>query len=101
MTAPRPSWLPNTLKMPASSTAPSVWPVRRAVPSMPLAAPERRGGAAVTMVWLLGDWNSPKPAPHSSMRQTMSASDGCAGSSASSSRPSDITPRPMPPSSPL
>jgi hypothetical protein len=59
MTGPRPSWTFAKLNRIASSTAPTVCPVSRAVPSMPLALPERCSGAVVTMVWLLGDWNRP------------------------------------------
>ena len=86
--------------MAASDTAPSVWPVRRAVPSMPLAAPLRCSGAEVTMVWLLGDWNSAKPAPHSAMRQATFQSAGCAGIRPSETRPAANTAMPMPPSRP-
>ena len=86
--------------MPASITAPSVCPVNRAVPSMPLAAPLRCSGAEVTMVWLLGDWNSANPAPHKAMRQTMSIGDGLAGKAASSNRPQAKTAMPMAPSKP-
>ena len=45
----------------AVSTAPMVWPVSRAVPSMPPAAPARSRGAAVSIMRLLGDWKRPKP----------------------------------------
>src|SRR6185369_2112076 len=47
---PRPSRVPATLKITPSRTAPMVWPVRRAVPNMPPAAPARCSGALVTMV---------------------------------------------------
>ena len=47
----------------AASVAPMDWPVRRAVPIMPLAAPARELGELITMVWLFGDWKSPKPSP--------------------------------------
>lgn len=100
MIGPRPSWGVQTLNTAAMMTAPRVWPVRRAVPSMPLAAPLRCRGAEVTMVWLLGDWNKPNPMPHSAMRQAMSRSPGCAGSAASSASPQASRPSPMPPSSP-
>ena len=40
----------QSAKIAASTTAPRVWPVRRAVPNMPLAAPLRCSGAEVTMV---------------------------------------------------
>src|SRR5574337_262320 len=45
---PRPGWPAVNEKMIDSSTAPSVWPVSRAVASMPLAPPERCIGALVT-----------------------------------------------------
>ena len=96
-----PGWAAHRPYSVPSTSAPSDWPVSRAVPSMPAAPPDRCGGAAVTMVWLLGDWNSPKPTPHTASRQASAAPDGCAGSSASASRPNAISPRPMPPSSPL
>ena len=67
---------------------------------MPLAPPLRCKGADKIMMWLLGDWNKPKPAPHKAMRQTMSALLASIGKSASDAKPSAITPKPTPPSKP-
>ena len=44
--------------------------------------PLRWAGAEETMVWLFGDWNRPKPAPHSAIRQIISRSEGEEGNSA-------------------
>ena len=55
----------------------------------------REAGAEVTIVKLLGVWNSAKPAPHSASRQPMSTCVGAAGSSASEARPTAMTAMPM------
>ena len=52
--------------------APTVMPSRRAIASMPPAAPERARGAAASIVRLFGAWKKPKPRPQSAMRQAMS-----------------------------
>ena len=49
-TGPRPANPCVALKQIAAMTAPMLWPVSRAVPSMPLAPPARSGGAEVRMV---------------------------------------------------
>ncbi len=67
---------------------------------MPLAAPLLCSGAEVTMVWLLGDWNSAKPAPLSAMRQATSHGAGCPGIRASASSPAAKHAMPTPPSAP-
>ncbi len=56
---------PSRAMTSAASAAPTVWPVNRAVPSMPPAAPLRTFGAEVIRVVLLGDWKNPNPAPQS------------------------------------
>ncbi len=91
---------PNSPNISATSAAPTVWPRSRAVPSMPLAPPLRSRGAEPRMARLLGDWNRPKPAPHSVMRQAMSPTAGCAGSSASAASPAAKAARPRPPRRP-
>ena len=87
-------------KINATSAAPRVCPVRRAVPSIPLAPPLRSRGAADNMVRLFGDWKIPKPAPHSAMRHAICMGSGCAPSVASNSRPAVIVTSPTPPSQP-
>ncbi len=67
----------------AASVAPIVWPVSRAVASMPPAAPLRSIGAEDSMVRLFGDWKKPKPRPQTAIRQAIAADDASAGSSAS------------------
>ena len=57
-------------------------------------------GALATIARLFGDWNSPKPQPHSATRQTMSLVVGCAGSIANSTKPAASTASPMPPRMP-
>ena len=84
----------------AISAAPVVCPARRAVASMPLAEPLRSGGAEAIRMLLLGDWNSPNPAPQSTSRQMMSKSVGCSGRKASRNSPAAIIVSPVPPSSP-
>ncbi len=51
-------------------------PVDEPVPNMPLAPPLRSRGAEVIMVWLLGDWNKPNPAPHKIIGQIILISAG-------------------------
>ena len=65
-----------------------------------LALPLRPGGALDMMARMLGDWKKPKPAPHTPMRQTMSATLGDAGSIASSAIPMPSNTSPNPPSTP-
>ena len=48
----------------ATNVVPNVCPISRAIPSIPLAPPERLAGAELIMVLLFGVWNKPKPAPH-------------------------------------
>ena len=67
---------------------------------MPLAEPLRSGGAEAIRMLLLGDWNSPNPAPQSTSRQMMSKSVGCSGRKASRNSPAAIIVSPVPPSSP-
>src|SRR5580692_1105889 len=55
----------------AAKVAPIVWPVSRAVASIPPAAPLRPSGADDSIVRLFGDWKKPKPSPHMPMRQAM------------------------------
>ena len=57
------------LKSNATSVVPDVCPNRRAIPSIPLAPPERFVGAEEIIVLLFGVWKSPKPAPHSISRR--------------------------------
>ena len=52
------------LKSKATNVVPVVCPNKRAIPSIPLAHPERCVGAEEIIVLLFGVWNSPKPAPH-------------------------------------
>ena len=59
-----------------------------------------RLGAALIIVRLLGDWNSPKPSPHTAIRQAMSRLSGDAPSRDSRNSPAAKIARPMPPSSP-
>ena len=72
-----PTPTPNRWNATPTATAPVVWPSKRAVASIPPAAPERCRGAELTIVRLLGDWNRPKPMPHTAIRQTMSNVLGC------------------------
>ncbi len=71
-------------------------PSMRATATIPLAAPVRSAGAAVSRPRLLGAWNRPIPAPHSSMRQTMSTLVAWAGRNASSTTPQHRTAAPAP-----
>lgn len=48
----------------ATNVVPNVCPMSRAIPSIPLAPPERLGGAELMIVLLFGVWNKPNPAPH-------------------------------------
>ena len=84
----------------AIRAAPVVWPMRRAVASMPLALPLLSGGAEAIRMLLLGDWKSPKPAPQSTSRHTMSPGTGCSGRNASRNSPAAMAVSPVPPSSP-
>ena len=67
---------------------------------MPLALPLRWGGALDINAFMLGVWNSPKPMPQITMRQTMLAMLGLAGRVESSSMPRPSSTRPRPPSTP-
>ena len=64
-----------------------VWPVSRAVASMPPAAPARSRGAEVSIIRLLGDWKKPKPRPQSTIRQPTSSGPAVIGITASETRP--------------
>ena len=73
------SVLALTLALAAIGAAPALampdnfgLPQSASVASMPPAAPDRLRGAEPTIVRLLGDWNNPKPTPHSAIRQAMS-----------------------------
>ena len=50
-------------------TAPTIWPVNRATPCSPPAAPLRSRGAARRMLRLLYTLNRPKPRPHSMVQR--------------------------------
>ena len=80
--------------------APKPCPMWRAVPSMPLAAPLRCTGAEVTIVWLLGDWNMAKPAPHKAMRHAMSQAAAPTGNRAKAHSPAANSAMPMAPKRP-
>ena len=84
----------------AISAAPVVWPTRRAVASMPLALPLRWGGAEAIRMLLLGDWNSPNPAPQSTSRHAMSKGAGSSGRKASRNSPAAMAVSPVPPRNP-
>ena len=84
----------------AISAAPVIWPTRRAVASMPLALPLRWGGAEAISMLLLGDWNSPNPAPQSTSRHAMSKGAGSSGRKASRNSPAAMAVSPMPPRNP-
>ena len=49
---------------------------------------------------LLGDWNNPKPAPHTTSRQMIAPSVGWSGSRASNNSPAAMTVSPTPPNTP-
>jgi len=66
----------NTVNNNAATAAPLVCPIKRVVPSIPLAPPLLALGAEDIMVLLLGVWKSPNPAPQSAIRQIMSKSSG-------------------------
>ena len=87
-------------KQNAASAAPIVWPVSRAVATMPLALPERPGGALPIRAFMFGAWKKPKPAPQITIRQTILAMLGSGGNIASSAMPMPSINRPMPPSMP-
>ena len=74
---------PCQWKKNATNAAPIVWPVSRAVASMPLAEPLRCCGAEAIIMLLLGDWKSPNPMPHSTSRHIISKSVGLDGSTLS------------------
>ena len=78
----------------AAKVAPIVCPVRRAVASIPPAAPLRSSGAAESIERLFGAWKKPKPNPQSAIRQTRSIDDASTGRSARSPSPRQRTPRP-------
>src|SRR5665213_2464442 len=63
----------------AARIAPMVCPVRRAVASMPPAAPLRASGAAESIERLFGAWKNPNPRPHMAMRHAISAAVGFSG----------------------
>src|SRR4029079_4846688 len=75
-------------------------PSNRAVASIPPAAPERALGAALTIVRLLGDWNRPKPSPHTAIRHAIAILWGDVPSRDRKNSPAAKIARPNPPSSP-
>ena len=77
-----------------------VCPSSRAVASIPPAAPERSRGAELKIVRLLGDWNKPKPIPHSAIRQAMSSVSGELPRRDSANKPAAKITSPTPPISP-
>ena len=80
-----PPWVrPSTT---ATRALPVVWPTSLDVDSMPLPAPARSGGALPISRRLLGDWNRPKPAPHSASRQATLPQDAVAGISSDQHQP--------------
>ena len=88
---------PCQWKKNATNAAPIVWPVSRAVASMPLAEPLRCCGAEAIIMLLLGDWKSPNPMPHSTSRHIISKSIGLDGSSPSITRPKVMIRSPVSP----
>ncbi len=95
--AMRSPWSPARCRQTAIITAPAVWPVRRAVASMPPAAPARSRGALESITRLLGDWKKPKPRPHKAIRQMICRLGASTGKSTSDSRPTAKIISPIPP----
>lgn len=65
----------------ATPVVPIVCPMRRAMPSIPLAPPLRLRGADDTNVRLLGVWNKPNPAPQNMILHQMSILSALSGKS--------------------
>src|SRR6185437_448110 len=70
---------------------PLVCPVRRAVASIPPAAPLRKSGAEDSIERLFGAWKNPKPRPHRAIRHAISAEVGFSGRLARRPKPAQRT----------
>ena len=84
----------------ATREAPVVCPVRRDIPSIPLALPLRFCGAEDINILLLGVWNSPKPKPHIAINKAIPTPDTLSAKTANKNKPPANIDKPIPPNSP-